>query len=132
MATKVMEMDECLNIGEKVCNRIIENVIQALNTKHPAANGMPFVTNLSLELYQKEGLLEDYDPDIDKEIAALIEDEYNKLDELEQHCVFLYSNLPDNDKTEILSTIQWWLEEQIEDMAISLLNTHSGDNALLS
>lgn len=132
MATKVMEMDECLNIGEKVCDRIIENVIQALNTKHPAVNGMPFVTNLSLEVYQKEGLFEDYDPDIDKEIAALIEDEYNKLDELEQHCVFLCSNLPDNDKAEIISTIQWWLEEKINDMGISLVNAHPSENKILS
>jgi hypothetical protein len=132
MDTKVMEMDECLNIGEKVCNRIIEHVIQVLNTKHPAVNGMPFVTNLSLELYQKEGLLEDIDPDVDNEIGTLIEAEYNKLDELEQHCVFLYSELPDNDKAEILSTIQWWLEEKIDDLGMSLVSTSQTDNKFLS
>lgn len=132
MAPEVMEMDECIDIGEKVCDRIMDNVIKALNTKHSSVNGMPFVTNLSLELYQNEGVLEDYNPEVAKDIKSLIESEYDKLNELEQHCIFLYSELPDNDKAEILSTIQWWLEETISDMGMSLMNMPQNSKKIMS
>lgn len=132
MAPEVLEMDKCIDIGEKVCDRIIDNIIKTLNTKHSSVNGMPFVTNLALELYQNEGVLEDFDPEVAKDIKALIETEYNKLDELEQHCVFLYSELPDNNKSEILSIIQWWLEEQIGDMGISLVNMPQNGSKMMS
>ena len=128
--TTMLDFEQCEQIGIRTENKIFNNVVIKINEKHPVLTGLSFFDQLSINCTQSEDLLSIANPDVYKELIALMKDEYRVLDELEQHCLFLYLFTSDNNEDEIVESMIWHFEEWMEERAYSLLNQAKDKNGL--
>ena len=120
--TAILDFEQCEQIGMRTEDTIFNNVVIKINEKHPVVTGLSFFDQLSIDCTQSEDILSEANPDAYKELIALMKDEYRVLDELEQHCLFLYLFTSDNNEDEIIESMIWHLEEWMEERAYSFLN----------
>ena len=68
-----------------------------------------------------EEIMQDSFPEAYAEIQNLMHEEYRALDELEQHCLFIYLFTTDKDENEIVESMSWHFEEWMEDRGYDFL-----------
>ena len=56
------------------------------------------------------------------DIETLFRDEYQALDELQKHCLFLFLMVSEKDETEIVESMMWTFEEEMCDWGRTLIN----------
>lgn len=116
--TKIISIEECELIGAKIEDRVFKNVLDKLNARHQSSSGLPYCDQLSIILAQTEGIMQDSFPEEYAEIISIMHEEYQSLDELEQHCLFIYLFTNDKDEDEIVDSMFWhfeeWMEERVE------------------
>ncbi len=117
----MISMEECELIGSNTEDKVFNNIIKKLNERHPSTSGLPYFDQLSIDLTQAEEIMQDSFPDAYAEIQNLMHEEYRALDELEQHCLFIYLFTTDKDENEIVESMFWHFEEWMEDRAYDFL-----------
>ena len=95
---QMISMEECEQIGCRAEDKVFDNIVKKLNQRHQSATALSYFDQLSIDLTQAEEIMQDSFPEAYSEIQNLMHEEYRALDELEQHCLFIY--LFTNDKDE--------------------------------
>ena len=83
-------MEECEQIGCRTEDKVFDNIVRKLNQRHQSATALSYFDQLSIDLSQAEEIMQDSFPEAYTEIQNLMHEEYCALDELEQHCLFIY------------------------------------------
>lgn len=115
----MITLNDCENIGYNAMNRLFKTVELKVNLAHPSSTQPSYFSRLSKNLSDVEGTLQEEFPDAYKEISAILHQEYCKLDELEQHGLFIYLLTNDKDENEIVQSLLWHLEEHMEDLGFN-------------
>ena len=66
--------------------------------------------------------MQDSFPEAHAEILSIMHEEYRALDELEQHCLFIYLFTNDKDENEIVESMYRHFEEWMEERAYDFLS----------
>ena len=119
---QMISMEECEQMGSHTEDKIFNNVISKLNERHQSSTGLTYFDQLSIDLAQGDGILKDAFPEAHAEILSLMHEEYRALDELEQHCLFLYLFTNDRDEGEIVDSMYYHFEDWMEERAYNFLN----------
>ncbi len=119
---QMISMEECEQIGCRTEDKVFDNIVKKLNQRHQSATALSYFDQLSIDLTQAEEDMQDSFPDAYAEIQNLMHEEYRALDELEQHCLFLYLFTNDKDENEIVDSMSWHFEEWMEDRGIDFLS----------
>lgn len=130
--TQIISMEECEQIGCRTEDKVFDNIVAKLNQRHQSATGLSYFDQLSVDLSQSEEIMQDSFPDAYAEIQNLMHEEYRALDELEQHCLFIYLFTNDKDENEIVESMSWHFEEWMEDRAFDFLTQANTDKKLLN
>lgn len=125
--TKMISMEECIAIGANTEEKVFNAIVRKINQKHPSENALTFFDQLSIDLSHEEGLMQDLFPEAFEEIDQLMREEYRALDELEQHCLFIYLFTIEKDENEIVDSMMWHLEEWMENRAWDFLPSPNSD-----
>ena len=120
---QMISMEECEQIGYHTEDMIFKNVVNKLNESHQSTTDLPYFDQLSIDLAQADEILQDSFPEVHAEILSLMHEEYRALDELEQHCLFLYLFTNDKDEDEIVDSMSWHFEEWIEERGYEFKST---------
>ena len=115
----LISLNDCENIGYNAMNKLFKTVEMKLNLAHPSSTQPSFFSQLSKDLSNVEGLLQKEFPDAYREISTILHQEYSKLNELEQHGLFIYLLTNDKDENEIVQSLLWHLEEYMEDLGFN-------------
>ncbi len=115
----MITLNDCENIGHNAMNKLFKTVEMELNLAHPSSTQPSYFSRLSKDLSDVEGTLQEAFPDAYKEISAILHQEYCKLDELEQHGLFIYLLTNDKDENEIVQYLLWHIEEHMEDLGFN-------------
>ena len=127
--TQIISMEECEQIGCRTEDKVFDNIVAKLNQRHQSATGLSYFDQLSVDLSQSEEIMQDSFPDAYAEIQNLMHEEYRALDELEQHCLFIYLFTNDKDENEIVESMSWHFEEWMEDRAYDYLSQVNKDKS---
>lgn len=119
--TQMISMEECEQIGCRTEDKIFDNIVAKLNQRHQSATALSYFDQLSIDLTQSEEIMQDSFPEAYAEIQNLMHEEYRALDELEQHCLFIYLFTTDKDENEIVESMSWHFEEWMEDRGYDFL-----------
>ena len=115
-------MEECEQIGSRTEDKVFYNIVTKLNKSHQSSTGLSFFDQLLINLFQSEEIMQDSFPEAYAEIQTLMHEEYRTLDELEQHCLFIYLFTSDKDENEIVESMTWHFEEWMKDRAYDFLS----------
>lgn len=115
--SQMISMEECERIGYRTEDKVFKNIVDKLNARHHSTTGLPYFDQLSIDLTQAEEIMQNSVPDEHAEILSLMHEEYRALDELEQHCLFIYLFTNDKDEDEIVDSMSWHFEEWMEERA---------------
>lgn len=118
----MINMEECEKIGNNTEDKVFKNIAAKLNERHQSASGLAYFDQLSKNLSQSEEILQDAFPDVYVEVLNLMKEEYRALDELEQHCLFIYLFTNDKEEDEIVNSMCWHFEEHMIEMAQKIDN----------
>ncbi len=118
---QMISMEECEHIGYHTEEKIFNNIKKKLNERHQSTTGLPYIDQLSIDLAQTDGVLQNSFPEAHAEILSLMHEEYRALDELEQHCLFIYLFTYEKDEDEIVDSMSSHFEEKMEEIANSIL-----------
>ncbi len=120
--TKMISMEECEVIGANTEDKVFNNIANKLNARHQSTTGLTYFDQLSIDLTQADEILQDSFPEAHAEILSIMHEEYCALDELEQHCLFIYLFTNDKDENEIVDSMSWHFEEWMEERAYDFLS----------
>lgn len=118
---QMISMEECEQIGYNTEDKVFKNIVTKLNDRHQSATALPYFDQLSIDLTQADEILQDSFPEAYAEIMDIMHEEYRALDELEQHCLFIYLFTNDKDEDEIVDSMSWHFEEWMEERAYDFL-----------
>lgn len=124
----MLDFEQCEQIGIRVEDRIIQNIVKKLNDSHQSLHGLSFIDRLSIDLTESVDILSESNPEAYKEIIILIKEEYRALDELEQHCLYLYLFTSDKEEDEIVESLACHFEEWLEDKGFEFLSKAKSGN----
>ena len=124
---QMISMEECEQIGCRTEDKIFDNIVAKLNQRNQSADALSYFDKLSIDLSQSEELMQDSFPEAYAEIQNLMHEEYRALNELEQHCLFIYLFTNDKDENEIVDSMSSHFEEWMEDRGYDLLSS-ANDN----
>ena len=128
--TQIISMEECEQIGCRTEDKVFDNIVAKLNQRHPSANALSYFDQLSVDLSQSEEIMQDSFPEAYAEIQNLMHEEYRALDELEQHCLFIYLFTNDKDENEIVDSMSWHFEGWMEDRGYDFLSNAKANTKL--
>ena len=114
---QMISIEECEHIGLQTETKVFNSVVRKLNERHQSITGQPYFDQLSKDLIQAEDILQDSFPEVHAEILSIMHDEYQSLDEMEQHCLFIYLFTNEKDENEIVDSMLWHFEEWMEELA---------------
>lgn len=123
----MISIEECEAIGAYTMDKVFNDIVLEINQKHPSKNALTYFDQLSIDLSHEEGLMQDLFPEAFEEIEHLMREEYRALDELEQHCLFIYLFTNEKDENEIVDSMMWHLEEWMENRAWDFLPSPNSD-----
>lgn len=124
----ILDYEQCEQIGYVTEDKVFKNLVSKLNERHKTTTALPYFDQLSIDLTQADEILRDSFPEAYSEIMTIMREEYRNLDELEQHCLFLYLFTNDKDEDEIVESLSFHLEEWMEERAYEFLSKAKGDN----
>lgn len=124
---QMISMEECEQIGYNTEDKVFKNIVTKLNDRHQSTTALPYFDQLSIDLTQSEEILQDSFPEAYAEIMDIMHEEYRALDELEQHCLFIYLFTNDKDEDEIVDSMSWHFEEWMEERAYDFLSSAKND-----
>lgn len=130
--TTMISIEECEQIGHSAVNRIFKIIATKLNDIHKNATELKFFDQLSIDVTKEERILQDAFPDVFIEIVTLLKEEYKGLDELEQHCLFIYLFTNNKDEDEIVDAMVWHLEEWMEERAYDFIYKANVSTSILN
>ena len=119
---QMISMEECEQIGCMTEDKVFDNIVEKLNQRHPSVAAVPYFDQLSMDLSQAEEIMQDSLPEAYTEIQDLMHEEYRALDELQQHCLFIYLFTNDKDENEIVESMSWHFEEWMEERGYDLVS----------
>ena len=119
---QMISMDECEQIGCRTEDKVFDNIVKKLNQRHQSATALSYFDQLSINLTQTDRIMQDSFPEAYQEIISMMHEEYRALNELEQHCLFLYLFTSDKDENEIVDSMYWHLEEWMEEHGRDILS----------
>ena len=112
---QMISMEECEQIGCQTEDKVFDIIVAKLNQRHPSAKVLSYFDQLSKDLSQSDEIMQDSFPEAYAEIQNLLHEEYRALNELEQHCLFIYLFTNDKDEDEIVESMFWHFEEWMEE-----------------
>ena len=113
----ILDFDECDRIGNEVSEKIYKNIRTKLNTMQFTQGQAPYLEVIAMDLALSDKSLSDYIPNIE----TLFREEYQALDELQKHCLFLFLMVSEKDETEIVESMMWTFEEELFDWGLELV-----------
>lgn len=128
--TQMISIEECEQIGSRTENKVFKIIAAKLNERHPSTTGLSYFDLLSIDLSQSEELLQEAFPEAYEEIISIMKEEYRALDELEQHCLFIYLFTNEKDEADIVDSMFWHLEEWMEERGYEFLLQANKDKRL--
>ncbi len=128
--TQMISMEECEQIGCRTEDKVFDNIVAKLNQRHQPVTALSYFDQLSVDLSQSEEIMQDSFPEAYAEIQSLMHEEYQALDELEQHCLFIYLFTSDKDEDEIVDSMSWHFEEWMEERGCVFLSTNENNSKL--
>ena len=126
----MISMEECEQIGCRTEDKVFDNIVKKLNQRHQTATALSYFDQLSIDLTQAEEIMQDSFPEAYSEIQNLMHEEYRVLDELEQHCLFIYLFTNDKDENEIVESMFCHFEEWMEERGYDFLSKAKTKNKL--
>ena len=127
----MISIEECEMIGANTEDTIFKNIVDKLNERHKSTSGLSYFDQLSIDLSQEEGIMQDSFPEEHAEILSIMHEEYRALNELEQHSLFIYLFTNDKDEYEIVDSMFWHFEEWMVERAydfLSIVKNNQYDN----
>jgi hypothetical protein len=121
----ILDFDECDRIGNEVSEKIYKNIRTKLNTMQFTQGQAPYLEVIAMDLAMSDKSISDYIPNIE----TLFREEYQALDELQKHCLFLFLMVSEKDETEIVESMMWTFEEEMFDWGLELVQ--NSNNTLL-
>ena len=113
----ILDFDECDRIGNEVSEKIYNNIRTKLNTMQFTQGKAPYLEVIAMDLAMSDKSISDYIPDIE----IFFREEYQALDELQKHCLFLFLMVSEKDETEIVESMMWTFEEELFDWGLELV-----------
>jgi len=113
----ILDFDECDRIGNEVSEKIYNNIRTKLNTMQFTQGQAPYLEVIAMDLAMSDKSISDYIPNIE----TLFREEYQALDELQKHCLFLSLMASEKDETEIVESMMWTFEEELFDRGLELV-----------
>ena len=113
----ILDFDECDRIGNEVSEKIYNNIRTKLNTMQFTQGQAPYLEVIAMDLAMSDKSISDYIPNIE----TLFREEYQALDELQKHCLFLSLMASEKDETEIVESMMWAFEEELFDWGLELV-----------
>ena len=113
----ILDFDECDRIGNEVSEKIYKNIRIKLNTMQFTQGQAPYLEVIAMDLAMSDKSISDYIPNIE----TLFREEYQALDELQKHCLFLSLMASEKDETEIVESMMWTFEEELFDWGLELV-----------
>ena len=113
----ILDFDECDRIGNEVSEKIYNNIRTKLNTMQFTQGQAPYLEVIAMDLAMSDKSISDYIPNIE----TLFREEYQALDELQKHCLFLFLMVSEMDETEIVESMMWTFEEELFDWGLELV-----------
>ena len=113
----ILDFDECDRIGNEVSEKIYNNIRTKLNTMQFTQGQAQYLEVIAMDLAMSDKSLSDYLPNIE----TLFREEYQALDELQKHCLFLSLMASEKDETEIVESMMWTFEEELFDWGLELV-----------
>ena len=113
----ILDFDECDRIGNEVSEKIYNNIRTKLNTMQFTQGQAPYLEVIAMDLAMSDKSLSDNIPNIE----TLFREEYQALDELQKHCLFLSLMVSEKDETEIVESMMWTFEEEMFDWGLELV-----------
>ena len=113
----ILDFDECERIGNEVSEKIYNNIRTKLNTMQFTQGQAPYLEVIAMDLAMSDKSISDYIPNIE----TLFREEYQALDELQKHCLFLSLMASEKDETEIVESMMWTFEEELFDWGLELV-----------
>ena len=114
----ILDFDECNCIGNEVSEKIYNNIRTKLNKMQFTQGQAPYLEVIAMDLAMSDKSLSDYIPNIE----TFFREEYQALDELQKHCLFLFLMASEKDETEIVKSMMWTFEEEMCDWGRTLIN----------
>ena len=113
----ILDFDECDRIGNEVSEKIYKNIRTKLNIMQFTQGQAPYLEVIAMDLAMSDKSISDYMPNIE----TLFREEYQALEELQKHCLFLFLMVSEKDETEILESMMWKFEEELFDWGLELV-----------
>lgn len=113
----ILDFDECDRIGNEVSEKIYNNIRTKLNTMQFTQGQATYLEVIAMDLAMSDKSISDYIPNIE----TLFREEYQALDELQKHCLFLFLMVSEKDETEIVESMMWTFEEELFDWGLELV-----------
>lgn len=113
----ILDFDECDRIGNEVSEKIYKNIRTKLNTMQFTQGQAPYLEVIAMDLAMSDKSISDYIPNIE----TLFREEYQALDELQKHCLFLFLMVSEKDETEIVESMMWTFEEEMCNWGLELV-----------
>ena len=114
----ILDFDECDRIGNEVSEKIYNNIRTKLNTMQFTQGQATYLEVIAMDLAMSDKSISDYIPNIE----TLFREEYQALDELQKHCLFLSLMASEKDETEIVESMMWTFEKEMCDWGRALIN----------
>lgn len=113
----ILDFDECYSIGEEISEAIYSNVREKVTKIESLDGKLSSLEIIAMELSMSDGNLSDLIPNI----RNIFWEEYCVLDELQKHCLFIYLMIPKKDDVEIIESLLWTFEEDLENLGHELV-----------
>lgn len=114
----ILDFDECDRIGNEVSETIYNNVKTKISKMQLLEGNATYLEVIAMELAMSDRCLSDFIPNI----RNFFSEEYQALDELQKHCLFLYLMTSEKEETEIIESLLWTFEEELEDFGREIVN----------
>ena len=114
----ILDFDECDRIGNEVSETIYNNVTTKISKMQLLEGDATYLEVIAMELAMSDRCLSDFIPNI----RNIFSEEYQELDELQKHCLFLFLMTSEKEETEIIESLLWTFEEELEDFGREIVN----------
>lgn len=114
----ILDFDECDRIGNEVSETIYNNVKTKISKMQLLEGDATYLEVIAMELAMSDRCLSDFIPNI----RNIFSEEYQELDELQKHCLFLFLMTSEKEETEIIESLLWTFEEELEDFGREIVN----------
>lgn len=114
----ILDFDECDRIGNEVSETICNNVKTKISRMQLLEGEATYLEVIAMELAMSDRCLSDFIPNI----RNIFSEEYQALDELQKHCLFLYLMTSEKEETEIVESLLWTFEEELEELGREIVN----------